>query len=137
MSDEDNTVDKVIDAADFAIDVIRDNKEHINAAVDALDGGETDIDLSGQEPLREVNMTEGMVEVTSEVKDSGVDSVKVSKEGDDLHVEIGKKTLVAKIPDDIIMEEAEAKYNNGVLTVRIPRENEDDDGVDVEIGGDE
>ena len=97
--------------------------------------GTKEISIADMDELSEMRSTEDKVEIVAETKLDGVGDVGIMKNGDEIKIQLGEKTVVANdVPEDLSLKESEVDLNNGVLTVVIPRTGGMDSGVEEKDG---
>lgn len=125
MTDKDkNPVDDITDFAEVASNLlsgVSDFAEEHGDDIKKITGSEEGLDLGDGSPLNSVDKNEDFVEVAIEAEESVEGNLTIERRGGELKMSIGEKSVTAEIPSDAKVDKATAIYNNGVLTVRIPR----------------
>lgn len=113
-----NDIDKFMEMVDSIRDVVDENMEIIN---DILGNGDI-LTLNERQPLTEAQVHDDKVCITAEAP-GHFRSIGVGYDDGTLVVQVGGDELKVNVPDDVVVDEVDAEYNNGVLTVKIPRDN--------------
>lgn len=117
--DERDTIGELFNLAESAMNFLDENEDSIASIM-----GDGTVNLQDDEPLREMVKDEDKVRITTETE-GDFDSISISKTEEGVVIEMNDKSLVAKLPDDVEVTEADANLNNGILDVRFPREGDD------------
>lgn len=129
MKDKDkSSVDDIrefVDIAGSLLDGATDFAEEHQGEIDRLRGESDGIDLGDGSPLNMVNKKDEVVEVAIEADDSDMDSVSMEPRDGEVVMTVGESSVRVDMPSDASLGNTEAVYNNGILTVRIPRGGEE------------
>lgn len=129
----DNGVDRFLSFMDTVVELVDENKELIEGVKDSVSGGDYEGTLSHVEPLREVTKTEDYYEVIMEVDKGGPLDIKIEEGDGNVKMNIDGGVYKVDVPDNANISDSDAQLNNGVLTVRMPMEDDEDDGVTVSV----
>lgn len=129
----DNGVDRFLSFMDTVVELVDENKELIEGVKDSVSGGDYEGTLSHVEPLREVTKTEDYYEVIMEVDKGGPLDIKIEEGDGNVKMNIDGGVYKVDVPDNANISDSDAQLNNGVLTVRMPIEDDEDDGVTVSV----
>lgn len=135
MSDKDNDdgIEDVITAAEEVLGLVRRNKDVIGSIIGGAGSSVNELGMSDGEPLKKMYKTDEKIEVVVEVPEDSLDSIGFTPRDEGVDIEAGEKVYRAMTPSDVKFEEAEVTFNNGVLTVMIPRTGDTEVGVDTEV----
>jgi len=127
----DDTIDRIKEITEVVSNVIEDNEDLIRKVSDMVDGGSGDervYTITDRDVKKEVYEDEDGVElVMGPIKDD-ISDVGLEKLEDGIYVKFASEEIVIKdMGEDILIEDAEAKLNNGVLTVEVPKVQEEPD----------
>lgn len=125
----DNPWDDLFDLAEDVRDIANEHDDKIRS----LFGKENKIYLRDSEPLVNANKTDDRVLVELEIVDAdGVAdfSFKYNEQKNQMKVVSPTGTISFMLPDDVDMDNIEASFNNGILSLDIPRVSKD---IDVNV----
>lgn len=114
---DDNKGSDVFDMLDRVVSFYEKNKETFQGVVDTG----TDVTIDDEDPLKQALVTDGKALITVDVGTDAIQDIRLALNGTTAEIGIGDKTIKVDVPADVNMDEAEAKLNNGVLEVTIPR----------------
>lgn len=117
MSD-DNKDKGFFDMLDKAVSFYEENRDTIENVVSEGDGVQIDDDG----PLKAAVVNEDEAKITVDVGKDNLQDIEIKLNGTTAVLVIGSNTITAEVPEDVIMDDASAELNNGVLNVQIPRE---------------
>jgi HSP20 family molecular chaperone IbpA len=116
MTDKDKGSD-LFDMIDRGISLYENNKD----VVEGIVSGSSDVTIDDEEPLKQAFVDEDKAEITVDVGVDDIKDIRLALNGTEAHITVGGTTITADVPADVIMEDARAELNNGVLKVEIPR----------------
>lgn len=125
MSDKDKkSVDDIMEVADAAGEIlsgVTDLAEKHSDDIKRLTGSGGSVDVGDNSILNKADKTEDNVEIVVEADNEDMGSVEIEDMDGEVKLSIGGKSVTAKVPADAMVESSRAVYNNGILTVMIPR----------------
>lgn len=121
MSDDDSNNRGIFDIIDKGIDLYERNKDLIK---DAAPDGVSNSDIEGN-PAKRVDIGSSYAEIVMDVGTDSVDNIGLDFNDGNVEVTVGNEKVKASVPDDVIMDDAEAYLNNGIIEVKIPRDKEE------------
>ena len=135
MNKDDNGVsfDDLINAVEKVTELARENEDVIGGIFGPFNDGEYSGTLSHLDPLKQVVQTEDTYEVAIEVQMEGELDVKLRESDGHVVMGVAGEEYRVDVPGDADIYDADASLNNGVLTVTIPRTEEEEDSVNVTI----
>lgn len=114
--DDDFGIKDIIKLIEDATSYIDDNRDMIESIT-----GSGRIRLRDEDPLVEATKTEEKVIITMEVSGESFSNISLMYNDGVLKVDFNGDVVTADVPGDIMMEDADASLNNGVLNIEIPR----------------
>lgn len=126
-------MDDLISAAEKITELARENEDIIGGIFGPFSKGEYSGTLNHLDPLKQVIKTEDTYEVAIEVQMDGELDVKLRESDGHVVMGVAGEEYRIDVPSDADIYDADASLNNGVLTVSIPRSEEEDDSVNVTI----
>ncbi len=125
--------DDLINAIEKVTELARENEDVIGGIFGPFGKGEYSGTLNHLDPLKQVVKTEDTYEVAIEVQSEGKLDVKLKESDGHVVMGVAGEEYRVDVPGDADIYDADASLNNGVLTVTIPRTEEEDDNVNVTI----
>lgn len=116
MKDGDNNQD-VTDMIESAIDFYQQNKDIVESFMPESNS----VQIDEKSPLKEAIIQDDEVIIAVETHDEGFSDVLIDETEQGVAVGINGEKIMAKVPEDVSIEDAQANLNNGVLEVKIPR----------------
>lgn len=114
--DDDFTIRGIMDLLDDAIGYVEENRD----TFESIFGGSR-LRLGEHDPLMEASKMDDRVIITLEVSSEEFSNVSLEYDNGKLKIRFNGKSVIADVPGDIVMEDANADLNNGVLNLEIPR----------------
>ena len=124
-----NILNTVKDVADF----LDENSEMIDGIVGGSSGSEYKGELSHLDPLKEVTKTDDAYEVIMEVDEDGSLDIELTEGDDHVIMRFAGNKYKVNVPSSALISDADAQLNNGVLTVKMPIDEEEDSDVTVSV----
>lgn len=121
MSDKEKGSD-LFDMIDRGISLYENNKD----VVEGIVSGGSDVTIDDEDPLKQALVDDDKVEIIVDVGVNDIKDIRLALNGTEAHITVGGTTITADVPTDVIMENAKAELNNGVLKVEIPRQGGDE-----------
>lgn len=109
-----------IEKLNEVIETIIEAVEYNARLYQELTEGDSHLSLQGHEPLKEAYVEEDKVEIAVQSKDE-FSSIGVGQNDGILVLNVGGEDMRFDVPEDVKLDDMEAKFNNGVLSVTIPR----------------
>lgn len=126
-------IEDLIQAAEKVTEMARENKEIIGDMSGLFEGDGYNGTLNHLDPLKQVIKTEDTYEVAIEVQMDGELDVKLRESDGYVVMGVAGEEYRVDVPGDADIYDADASLNNGVLTVTIPRSDEEEDSVNVTV----
>lgn len=121
MSNSDPDPDDYVETFEELVDVMRRNMDLFDRLVDGLGQNMDSFDMTDGEPLKKMIKDEDKVEVVIEVEGDNIGEVGFKPVDGGVVLGIGDKMYKVLTPSDVIVEDSEATLKNGILTVEMPR----------------
>jgi len=123
---KDDPIDGAIDVVETAVKALLDPDHPFGKGF--VSGGQTDVNTP--EPLREVHVKDDVVMIVAEVQEGEVDKIGVNFQPQAIEVMAGSESFTAELPDGVVRDTLDASVNNGVLTIKMDRDVQEDDSLE-------
>jgi len=131
---KDDTLDKVRKLLDLADTVVNEHEDTVRKVSDVIsrEGGKSETyEIDERDVRTEVFEEDGYFEVIMGPMEGDLSSVGIGNTGSGISITLsGEKVVLENVHDDVAISDTSAQMNNGVLTVRIPKEAGNERGED-------
>lgn len=122
-----NDIERLLDGLKSAKDWYEQNQDLFAR----FSGDSTALDLSDSEPVSEAHISDDEVLIVADVSGAKSSQLAVKFYKNSLECELGGKKFTVEVPQDVDEDSMEASMNNGVLRVKLDRNNGPADDVEI------
>lgn len=139
MNDDnnDNGISNIIGVIEGVAKFVEENEEMLSSITGGVSPSGYNGELTHLKPLREVTKTDDSYEVIMEVDAGGDLDIELSEGDGYVVMRFAGNRYKVNVPSNADISEADASLNNGVLTVDIPIDEEQEPDVTVSVNDNE